>query len=188
MNSCVCRVLHDHTKCGFVLFCGFENICKWCGLEQTEAKQSWLYSGMVWSHTPVKQGKGDVSRELLERTGNSCFKTEVFGKKKSNFLCIVQFHCYLWRDWAGGREAAQGVLTLYSLHHSVNSVMKSGDLQMYLLWNKNTFFWFGINVSRMGLVTCVHKIWGLHWSVWRNRLQVCEGRALPGKALLAPAE
>lgn len=38
MNSCVCRVLHDHTKCGFVLFCGFENICKWCGLEQTRGK------------------------------------------------------------------------------------------------------------------------------------------------------
>lgn len=38
MNSCVFRVLHDHTKCGFVLFPSFENICKWCGLEQTIGK------------------------------------------------------------------------------------------------------------------------------------------------------
>lgn len=40
----------------------------------------------------------------------------------------------------GGREAAQGVLTLYSLHHFVNNILKSGDLQMYLFWNKNNFF------------------------------------------------
>lgn len=51
------------------------------------------------------------------------------------------------------RVAQKRMLTLYSLHHFVNNILKSGDLQMYLFWNKNIFFLFGVNLSRIGLVT-----------------------------------
>lgn len=64
-------------------------------------------------------------------------------------------HCYLWMvsELKGGRGAWEA-LSLYSLHCFVNSVLQSGDLQMYLFWNKHILFWFGLSLSRIGLVTC----------------------------------
>lgn len=57
-----------------------------------------------------------------------------------------------------GGKGAYEVLALYSPHCLVNAVLKSGDLQMHLFWNKNTLFCFGLILSRTGLVTGVGKI------------------------------
>lgn len=105
-------------------------------------RQSWadFIQGWFGAILLSSRGKGTCLGNYWRELGTVALKRRLWGKK-SNLLCMVQLHCYLWWDWAGGRETAQKVLTFHSLHHS-------GDLQMYLFWSKNTHFLFGINVSR----------------------------------------
>jgi len=94
MNTCVCRVLHDHTKCAFVLFPSFENSFKWCGSEQT-TKQSrtdfireWFGAILLCSRV-----KGTCLGNYWRELGTVALKLRAFEKKKeissSVYSCTV---------------------------------------------------------------------------------------------------
>lgn len=89
MNTCVCRVLPDHTKCGFVLFPRFENSCKWCGLEQTTRQsradflQEWFGAILLCSRV-----KGTCPGNYWRELGTVALKLRASEKKKNLILSV----------------------------------------------------------------------------------------------------
>lgn len=87
MNGFVCRVLHDHTECGFVLFLRFENSCKWCGLKQTNRKSRADFTE-EWFGAIRSRAKGTCLGNCWKELGTVALKVRAFEKNKY-LLCMT---------------------------------------------------------------------------------------------------